>query len=34
MELFNSLLSFAELLLYLYIGGFVCFLVFKLRDLQ
>lgn len=34
MELFYGLLSLAELLLYLYIGGFVIYLVFKLRDLQ
>lgn len=34
MELFYNLLSFAELLIYLYIGVFVVYLVFRLRDLQ
>lgn len=34
MELFNAGLSIAELLIYLYIGGFVCWIIFKLRDLQ
>lgn len=33
MELFYGLLNFAELLIYLYIGAFVIYLVFKLRDL-
>lgn len=34
MELFNSLLNFAELLIYFYICTFVVYLAFKLRYLQ